>query len=456
MAEAGLAIQPDDNGRNNAPFDRFRDRIIFPIADRRGQVIAFGGRAMQADAPAKYLNSPETPLFHKGATLYNFHRARQSAHEQSQIIVVEGYMDVVGLARGGIDNAVASLGTAVTEGQITQLWQLAPEPILCLDGDEAGLRAAYRVIDRVLPLLKAGFSLRFAKLPAGFDPDDIISKQGAQAMRDIISNATNLLDMLWERELMNNPLGTPERSAALKKKLRAYVATIGDKDVRALYGQEIATRLDNFLGAGASSTGKILKMGGGQYQPRHAYGSPPASRTLAQSPLVRRIDDIPLRQQHIVLCVLTHPALLIEHRDLFEALALPRPLNDLRFEIIDFFDSFTPSDDLGDTMSGLDKTALSGHLKARGLEETLERLENLLSAQRFAWRQADTHLDEVAADWLEIVGMHHKLKALEGTKAEIEKELEGVTERGDAEAEQGIIRRLTKIKGEMAALEQAK
>ncbi len=175
IIEAGLAVQPE--GRSDL-IDRFRDRVMFPIKDSRDRIIAFGGRALEASVPAKYLNSPETPLFHKGRVLYNFAKARQSAFDTKTLLVVEGYMDVIGLARGGFNNAVASLGTAVTEEQISLLWRLVEEPVLCLDGDEAGLRAAYRVIDRALPLLKPGYSLRFAVLPQGKDPDDLVREGG--------------------------------------------------------------------------------------------------------------------------------------------------------------------------------------------------------------------------------------------------------------------------------------
>ncbi|MEE3120414.1 MAG: DNA primase, partial [Pseudomonadota bacterium] len=218
IVEAGLAIKPEDG---SVPYDRFRDRIIFPIQDARGRVIAFGGRAMQADARAKYLNSPETPLFHKSSVLFNFARARQPAYDTKSVLVAEGYMDVIGLARAGIDHAVAPLGTAITEEQIRLLWRLAPEPVMCLDGDQAGLGAAYRAIDRALPLLTAGYSLRFAMLPAGKDPDDLVAEGGAEAVQNVIGRALSMVDLLWEREVETAPWDTPERAAALKKRLRA-------------------------------------------------------------------------------------------------------------------------------------------------------------------------------------------------------------------------------------------
>ena len=213
IVESGMAIKPDDG---KAPYDRFRDRIMFPIADARARVIAFGGRAMSTDVPAKYLNSPETPLFHKSHVLYNFAQARQPAYDANSVLIAEGYMDVVGMARAGIHNAVAGLGTAITEEQINMAWRLAPEPVMCLDGDQAGLRAAYRAADRALPLLKAGYSLRFAILPPGKDPDDVVSEGGAEAMQTLIGKAMSLIDLIWEREIEAAPWDTPERAAALK------------------------------------------------------------------------------------------------------------------------------------------------------------------------------------------------------------------------------------------------
>ncbi|MBE8220783.1 MAG: DNA primase, partial [Alphaproteobacteria bacterium] len=295
MVEANLATKPDNGGQ---PYDRFRDRIMFPIKDKRDKVIAFGGRAMQADAKAKYLNSSETPLFHKGSVLYNFSQARQAAYDTGQILVTEGYMDVVGLARGGIMNAVASLGTAITAEQIGQLWQLAPEPIICMDGDEAGLKAAYRVIDRALPLLKAGFSLRFAHLPVGKDPDDIINEQGRDGMNAILSKTKDMVDMLWTRESeieLNSDLAKTysryKRITALKRKLRESINSIGDKDVRALYGQEFAKRLANLreVAVGESNNGFEQKKSAknkGQYK-KYKMPVRGASRALLQSSIAR-------------------------------------------------------------------------------------------------------------------------------------------------------------------------
>src|SRR5437764_7926591 len=190
MVEAGLLIAGDDIP---LPFDRFRDRVIFPITDLRDRVIAFGGRALDADAPAKYLNSPETPLFHKGAILYNAYGARGAAHDQGRMIVVEGYMDVIALAQAGFANAVAPLGTALTEDQVRLLWRMVPEPTLCFDGDAAGRRAAFRAVETVLPHLKPGFSVQFAFLPDGLDPDDFVRQHGAAEFQAVLD--TKLLPL---------------------------------------------------------------------------------------------------------------------------------------------------------------------------------------------------------------------------------------------------------------------
>ena len=242
LVEAGLLIKPDDG---SASFDRFRNRVMFPITGARQRVIAFGGRALDPDARAKYLNSPETPLFHKSSVLYNLANARTAAAaEKKPLFVCEGYMDVVALWGAGFKNAVAPLGTALTEDQLGLLWRASDEPVLCFDGDRAGVGAAHRAIDRALPLLKPGKSLSFAFLPEGQDPDDLVRAQGSAAFQSIIDAARPLVDVLWDRETNAAPLDTPERRAAFKAGLRTLVKTIADKDVREAYGAELASRLE--------------------------------------------------------------------------------------------------------------------------------------------------------------------------------------------------------------------
>lgn len=232
IVEAGLAAKPDGGG---APFDRFRGRIIFPIRDGRGRCIAFGGRAMDPNARAKYLNSPETALFDKGRNLYNAGPARAAVAKGRPLVVAEGYMDVIALVRAGFEGAVAPLGTAITEDQLRLMWRISPEPVIALDGDSAGLRAAMRLIDLALPMTGPGQALRFAFLPQGLDPDDLIRARGAGAMAAVLDEARPLVDLLWRRETEGRVFDSPERRAALDKALGEAVARIPDKDTRDHY-----------------------------------------------------------------------------------------------------------------------------------------------------------------------------------------------------------------------------
>ena len=235
------------------PYDRFRHRVMFPIADWKGRTIAFGGRALDPDAPAKYLNSPETPLFHKGHNLYNAHLARAVAHDKDRVIAVEGYMDVVALTEGGFAESVAPLGTALTPEQVGLLWRMTPEPILCFDGDSAGKKAAYRAIDTVLPLLKPGMSIRFAFLPDGLDPDDLVRQQGPEAMEAALAAAQPLAQVLFDREWAQDDWSTPERRAKLEQQIRMLTARIEDGAVRSHYEQDMRRRLAVRVGSGSGN-----------------------------------------------------------------------------------------------------------------------------------------------------------------------------------------------------------
>ncbi|HVR91789.1 MAG TPA: DNA primase [Novosphingobium sp.] len=244
LVEAGLRISVEDK----EPYDRFRSRLMLPIEDARGRVIAFGGRILDAgktDAP-KYLNSPDTPLFDKGRTLYNLHRAGPASRQTGRLVVVEGYMDVIALAAVGIADAVAPLGTALTERQIELLWRLVETPVLCFDGDAAGQRAAMRAVTRALPLLRPAHSLRIVRLPPGMDPDDLIRRDGAKAMERVLDGAQSLLDLLWSHERDALPLATPEDKAGLKARLMAHVETIADRDIQGLYRRELLERFSAF------------------------------------------------------------------------------------------------------------------------------------------------------------------------------------------------------------------
>ena len=236
VMEAGLAAESD---RGGAPYDRFRGRIMFPIRDARGRAIGFGGRAMDPNHPAKYYNSPETPLFDKGRSLFNHGPAREAAGKGKPLVVAEGYMDVIALSEAGFTATVAPLGTAITEDQLRLMWRMAPEPIVALDGDKAGLRAAMRVIDIALPMLEAGQSLRFALMPEGMDPDDLIKAQGAGAMQQLLDQAIPMVQLLWQRETEGKTFDSPERKAALDKALREKINLIKDPSIKSHYGQAI-------------------------------------------------------------------------------------------------------------------------------------------------------------------------------------------------------------------------
>lgn len=265
---AGLA-KPSNKGKK--PYDTFRNRIMFPIRDPRGRCIAFGGRAMDANDNAKYLNSPETALFDKGRNLYHHGPAREAAGKGQPLIVAEGYMDVIALAEGGFGASVAPLGTAITENQLQLLWRIAPEPIIALDGDTAGLRAAMRVIDLALPLLEAGKSLRFALMPEGKDPDDLIRQEGPQKLQEILDGAMPMVDLLWRRETEGKVFDSPERKAALDKSLREKIKLIRDPSIREHYGLAIKDmRWDLFgqsrRGGGQGGQGGGFREAGGGFQ----------------------------------------------------------------------------------------------------------------------------------------------------------------------------------------------
>ncbi len=245
LIEAGLRIVVE----GKEPYDRFRSRLMLPIHDTRGRVIAFGGRILDGDTNSnapKYLNSPDTPLFDKGRTLYNLHRAAPAARQSGRMVVVEGYMDVIALAQAGIAEAVAPLGTALTEHQIELLWRQVERPILCFDGDSAGQRAAMRAIERALPLLRPSHSLSIVRLPAGMDPDDLIRERGTSAIEEILAKPDSLLDTLWQFEKTAVPLHSPEDKAGLKARLLHHMEAIQHQDIRALYKRELLERFSAF------------------------------------------------------------------------------------------------------------------------------------------------------------------------------------------------------------------
>jgi DNA primase len=314
MIEAGLLVHGEDIA---VPYDRFRDRVMFPIHDRSGRVIAFGGRAMEAGAKAKYLNSPETALFHKGALLFNHHRARKSAHDASAIIVVEGYIDAIAVSEAGFPNVVAPLGTALTPDQCALLWAMGSEPILCFDGDGAGRRAAFRAIETALPLIGAGKSLRFALLPEGQDPDDLIRLLGPAAMAERLNGARPLADVLFMRETDGQSFDTPEQRAALERRLGEAVTKIADDTLRRHYQADMRRRLSALFGEepGRPARGEA---GWRATFGQRGRGSFPALRPrvgLKEAPLalqtkLARKARLPAREVVILSLALSHPALI--------------------------------------------------------------------------------------------------------------------------------------------------
>lgn len=315
IVDAGLAIRPDDGGQ---PFDRFRGRIMFPIRDARDRCIAFGGRAMSENARAKYLNSPETELFDKGRTLFNIGPARAACGKGTPLLVAEGYMDVIALVEAGFPAAVAPLGTAITEDQLRLIWRLSSEPIIALDGDAAGLRAGQRLMDLALPLIEAGQSMRFCLLPEKQDPDDVLRAGGPPAMQKLIDGAVPVVTLLWQRETEGQSFDSPERRAALDKRLRAAIGLIGDPSLRGHYADELR-RLRQDLFAPPPRPGR-------QFTPRRAGTGAPwadkrASVALPPLPTTRGtllgggktvMVEEHLREAIILAILITHTALIPE------------------------------------------------------------------------------------------------------------------------------------------------
>ena len=295
ILDAGLA-KPSDKGKK--PYDTFRNRIMFPIRDARGRCIAFGGRAMDPSDNAKYLNSPETALFDKGRSLFHHGPAREAAGKAGTLIVAEGYMDVIALAQAGFDHAVAPLGTAVTSDQLQMLWRITDEPVLALDGDKAGIRAAMRVIDIAMPLLTAGKGLRFVILPEGQDPDDILKSQGREAMAKILGDAQPMVNLLWRRETERQVFDSPERRAALDARLREAISKIQDKSLRSHYGMAIAELRKELFGGGKSRAPQNRG-----WSPR----IPSASEAARASALARGDQDHSLIESTILLAALLVP-----------------------------------------------------------------------------------------------------------------------------------------------------
>ena len=422
MVEAGLLVSGDDIP---LPFDRFRDRVMFPITDLRGRVIAFGGRALEKDAQAKYLNSPETPLFHKGATLYNIASARQAAHDGQPVIAVEGYVDVIAMVTAAFAATVAPLGTALTEDQLALLWKMADEPVLCFDGDNAGLRAAYRAVELAMPRLKPGKSLKFALLPQGQDPDDLVRSAGRDAVNDVIAAARPLADMLWARETEGHSFATPERRAALEARINEVTSGIADDSVRKYYRQDFNARLAQFFAPAQAPRGNFQRgqgrgqdwreRGNSNWQPRNVAPARPAiggkntpyvvvSQQLASGPLHRghRIT-VPTREALILQAALNYPWLLHDHLEEFAS---------LEFRHADAEKLKSALVDIAAHAAAADPEAVRAELAGRGLVEVMDRIGASITTQSVWGARPDAAPEDVLVTWQQLVALHRQWHSL--------------------------------------------
>ena len=401
LIEAGLRIAVDDK----EPYDRFRGRLMLPIEDARGRVIAFGGRILDAkktDAP-KYLNSPDTPLFDKGRTLYNLHRAGPASRQTGRVVVVEGYMDVIALAAAGIADAVAPLGTALTERQIELLWRLVETPVLCFDGDAAGQRAAMRAVTRALPLLRPAHSLRIVRLPTGMDPDDLIKRDGARAMEALLAKPQTLLDLLWEHEREAVPLDSPEDKAGLKARLMAHVETIQDPDIKALYRRELMERFSAFAFPRREERAwQPAPRGGGNA--RFGGKAPPPRSDPEQTGRLRRSAAGGARDAlaaAVIAGLMRFPDEILRHGDAL----IQAQLADPRFDaLVDAAESGEP----------LEMAALATILAGRGLAAPApEEYASL----RFGFLAAEIPPEQARAELAQAIGLLVERPALEAALA---------------------------------------
>jgi len=439
MVEAGLLIAGDDIP---VPYDRFRDRVMFPIADARGRIIAFGGRALEKDVAAKYLNSPETTLFHKGDNLYNLAAARLAAHNGAPIIVVEGYIDVIAMVAAGFAASVAPLGTALTENQLALIWKMADEPILCFDGDRAGQKAAWRAADLALPHLAPGKSLRFALLPEGQDPDDLARSGGRAAIEEVIGAARGLAEVIWSREIEGGTFATPERRAALEKRIGEITNGIRDEVVRRYYRQDFAERLQrvfapevarSYAGGGFRNPSagyygpESLRRAGGRGGPagRFAFsdrrtpgsgpalgGGPyrPASSQLAASPLLRGQRSAMSRREALILqSLINHPWLLHEHLEEVAALELAHPdAHKLRAGIIAAF----ANDHHHSPEASEQSEKMRADLQRGGFSQVLQRVDGVITTSAVWGAKSDAARDDVLSTWRQLVSLHRQWHSL--------------------------------------------
>ncbi len=406
MIETGLLIHGADIA---VPYDRFRDRVMFPIADRRGRVIAFGGRALGAEVQPKYLNSPETPLFHKGAILYNHDKARQAAHERGTVIVVEGYVDAISMAAAGFPNTVAPLGTALTPEQCGLLWKMAEEPVLCFDGDRAGRKAAYRAVDMALPLIGVGRSLRFALLPEGQDPDDLARAGGSAAIAEVLAAALPLVDLIWQRESEEEPLATPERRAGFERRLANLCAEIRDETLRRHYQAEFRNRLAALFAPAQPTSNRrpqrFAARRGTRGEGPQTYLLQPLhiGSSLARSPLLRaKPTGVSAREGLILLLFLNHPQLLDTYHEPLAELELgSSDAQALRQKLLDLWaDRHLEADELG------------AEVERAGLGAARRKLESLVGHASL-WTVSPQAADSDAEESLkQALALHRKMRAL--------------------------------------------
>ena len=470
MVEAGLLVAGEDIP---VPYDRFRDRVMFPITDLRGRVIAFGGRALEKDAQAKYLNSPETPLFHKGATLYNIAAARAAAraaaHKGAPVIAVEGYVDVIAMVTAGFEATVAPLGTALTADQLVLLWKMADEPTLCFDGDSAGRRAAYRAVDLALPLIKAGKSLKFASLPEGHDPDDLVRAGGREAISEVIGAARPLAHVLWMRETEAGGFDTPERRAAFEARIAEVTAAIGDDSVRKYYRQEFGDRLRQMFDAGdrpqarqkpGRRANSDWRMANRKENFRHApsryspvairplsHGEPyvVASAQLAASPVHRgHRAAIPLREALILQAVINHPWLLHDHLEELAGVEFRHAgAARVKSELIDIFAHGAASDG----------EAMIAELGRRGLTEVAARMSKAITTPSVWGAQSEAAPDDVLMTWKQLVALHRQWHSLIKELREAEQALGQETTEANYSWLQDVKGRLAVLDGTEALIE---
>ena len=419
LDEAGLCVKPDDG---SSPFDRFRGRIIFPIRDPRGRCIAFGGRAMDPNARAKYLNSPETPLFDKGRSLYNHGPAREAAGKAQSLIVAEGYMDVIALAQAGFDHAVAPLGTAVTEDQLQLMWRMSPEPIIALDGDMAGVRAARRLIDLALPLMDATKSLRFVVLPEGQDPDDLLKASGPKAMQDLLDAARPMVQLLWDREIEGKVFDSPERRASLDASLRTALATIKDNSLRNHYTAAIKElRAELFAPKHAQFTQQ-----GARWSGNWRTKAPQLSTSGLKSSMLGQktmTDTTRLREALILAAAIRHPLAAIELETMLEKSPIAAPdLIKIQSALLALLHTDLSEDNRSESLI----TALTERLGFN----PMDHLMMLAPVRIHPHLHPDADADLVAMTLREELVKHAAIKGAEAELRDAEEEVEGLVDEG--------------------------